>query len=162
MLQENESTIRLKEVRTLSVKRNLSLLQSDAHWNPPHQINHMWTLIVISYSTPYEAHLKNQKVTFFKKEKNVLKSQKVFFQTSQKLLTELRTSTKGHLTFNSYSFSFHGGLCNRHTSYFCAELCAQESRSFYDFQKWLLVISLHFTPFLLKQPFVFWDVLGKE
>ena len=40
-------------------------------------------------STPYETHLKNQRVDFVKKEKNAVKSQKVgFFQKSQKLLTE--------------------------------------------------------------------------
>ena len=31
------------------------------------KINHIWTLI--SYNTPYEAHLKNQRVSFVKKEK---------------------------------------------------------------------------------------------
>ena len=49
-------------------------------------MNHIWTLI--SYITPYEAHLKNQRVAFVKKEKNVMKLQKVIFQKSQKLLTE--------------------------------------------------------------------------
>ena len=35
-----------------------------------------------------EAHLKNVKVAFAKKKKNSMKSQKVTFQISQKLLTE--------------------------------------------------------------------------
>ena len=35
---------------TLSVKRNLSLLQTDTHYSPPRQSNHIWTQI--SYSTP--------------------------------------------------------------------------------------------------------------
>ena len=43
---------------------------------------------MISYNTPYEAHLKNQRVTFVKKEKNAVKSQKIIFQKSQKLFTE--------------------------------------------------------------------------
>ena len=37
----------------------------------------IWTLV--SYSTLYEAHLKNQRVAFVKKEKNVVESQKVIF-----------------------------------------------------------------------------------
>ena len=40
------------------------------------------------YSYPREPHMKNQRVAFVKKEKNVVKSQKVTFQKSQKLLTE--------------------------------------------------------------------------
>ena len=50
------------------------------------KIDHIWTLI--SYSSPYEAHLKNEKVAFVKKDKSVVKSQKVIFQRPQKLLTE--------------------------------------------------------------------------
>ena len=50
------------------------------------KINHIWTLI--SYSTPYETHLKYQRVAFVKKDKNVVKLQKVICQKSQKLLTE--------------------------------------------------------------------------
>ena len=45
----------------------------------------------VSYSTPYEAHLrrkKNQRVAFVKKENNAVKSQQVIFQQSQNLLTE--------------------------------------------------------------------------
>ena len=38
--------------------------------------NHISTLM--SYSTPYEAHLKNQRVAFVKKEKSAVESQKVF------------------------------------------------------------------------------------
>ena len=49
------------------------------------KVIHIWTLI--SYCTPYEAHLKNQRVAFVKKEKN-LKLQKVIFYKSQELLTE--------------------------------------------------------------------------
>ena len=41
------------------------------------KINQNFTLI--SHSTPYESHLKNQKVNFAKKEKNAVKSQKVIF-----------------------------------------------------------------------------------
>ena len=56
------------------------------------KISQIWTHT--SVSSPYEAHLKNQKVAFDKKEKNVVKSQKViFFFKSQKC--SLRTSTNG-------------------------------------------------------------------
>ena len=50
------------------------------------KINHIYTQI--GYSSPYEAHLKNKTVAFAKKEKNAMKSQKVTFQKSQKLLAE--------------------------------------------------------------------------
>ena len=49
-------------------------------------MNHIWTQI--SWITPYEAHLKNRRDAFVKKEKNEGKSQKVSFQKSQKLLAE--------------------------------------------------------------------------
>ena len=51
------------------------------------KINQIWTLV--SYSTPDEAHLKNQKVAFVKNKKDAVTSQKVFFFCkSQKLITE--------------------------------------------------------------------------
>ena len=51
------------------------------------KINHViWKQIC--YSSPYEAHLKNQRVAFAKKEKDAMNSQKVIFQKSQKLLRE--------------------------------------------------------------------------
>ena len=52
-----------------------------------------------------------------KKEKNAMKSQRSLFKNHRNC--SLRTSTKGRLfrTFNSYSFNFKGGLCNRRTGY---------------------------------------------
>ena len=50
------------------------------------KINHIWTQI--SYNSPREAHLKNQRIAFVKKEKNPVKSPRLIFQKSQKLLTE--------------------------------------------------------------------------
>ena len=49
-------------------------------------MNHISTQI--SHSTPPVAYLKNSKVAFVEKEKYAVKSQKVIFQKSQKLLTE--------------------------------------------------------------------------
>ena len=75
-----------QDQNTLSVKRNLSLLQSDTKIHHI-KMNHIWTLI--SHSNPYEAYPKNQRVAFVKKEKNVVKSQEVIFVfKSQNLLTE--------------------------------------------------------------------------
>ena len=67
--------------------------------------------ISISYSSPYEAHLKNPKFAFVKKEKKAVKSQEIIFQNHRNC--SLRTSRKGRLfrTFNSYiqySFSVEG------------------------------------------------------
>ena len=74
-------------------------------------MNHIWTQI--SYNPPHEAHLKNQRIAFVKKEKNAMKSQRVIFQKSQKLLAENLRKGRLFRTFNSYSFNFKGGLCNR-------------------------------------------------
>ena len=49
------------------------------------KINQIWSLI--SYSTPCEAHLKNQRVAFVKKEKMRWYC-KFIIQKSHKLLTE--------------------------------------------------------------------------
>ena len=43
----------------------------------------IFTYLHIYYSSPYEAHLKNLKVAFAKKDKNAMKLQRVTFQTSQ-------------------------------------------------------------------------------
>ena len=108
------------------------------------KMNHIWTQK--GYSSPHEAHLKkkNQRVAIVKKEKNAVKLQKVIFQKSQNC--SLRTSTKGRLlrTFNRYSFSFKGGLCNRRTvlAIVRTKLCAREASSFWDFWK---VTSCDFT-----------------
>ena len=50
------------------------------------KVNHIWT--EITYYSSHDAHLKNQRVAFVKKEKNAVKSQKVFKKKSQNLLAE--------------------------------------------------------------------------
>ena len=77
----------------------------------------------------------------------------------------LRTSTKGRLfrTFNSYSLNFNGRLCMRRTGFCpCWAPCPKGEQFLWFVEKRPCAISLHFTPFWLKQTFVFWDVLGKE
>ena len=66
-------------------------------------MNHIWTQI--SYCSSHEAHLKNQRVAFVKKEKSAMKLQKVIFQKSQKLLAEnlherprIQFQRRGHVT----------------------------------------------------------------
>ena len=49
-------------------------------------MNHIWTQI--SYSSPHEAHLKNQRVGFVKQEEKLVKLQKVTLKKSQKLLAD--------------------------------------------------------------------------
>ena len=75
---------------TLSVKRirYLSLLQSDRSLKSAASqlIIIIWTEIL--YNSPHEAHLKNQRIAFVKKDKYPEKSQRVIFQKSQKLLAE--------------------------------------------------------------------------
>ena len=57
------------------------------------KMNHNWTQI--SYSTPYQAHLKNQMFDWVKRERHKVISQEVIFQNSQKLLaSRARGSTR--------------------------------------------------------------------
>ena len=104
-----------------------------------------------------------------KKEENAVKLQKIIFENHGNY--SMRTSTKGRpfRTFNSYSFIFNGELCMKPPYHIHGMSCvhtklsAREASSFCDFWKKLhLSISLHFIPFLFKQTFVFWDVLGND
>ena len=70
----------------------------------------------------------------------MVKSRKVIFRKSQKLLTERAMSELhgGSLfrTFNSYSFNFSSGLRTRRIPAFvCFELPAREASSFCEFLK---------------------------
>ena len=90
----------------------------------------------------------NRKRSFFKNHRNC----------------SLRTSMKGRLfkTFNSYSFNFIGGLCNRRTGYYLCRALWPGDKQFLWF---FLSDLLRFHPILLfwlDQTLFFWDVLGKE
>ena len=75
----------------------------------------IWTQI--SYSSPREAHLKSQGLVLSKRRKMRWNCRRSFFKNHRNC--SLRISTKGLLirTFNSYSFNFKVGLCNRRTGY---------------------------------------------
>ena len=86
---------------TLSVKRNLSLLQSDIHRNPLHQNDSYLdtdqvNLCLISTS-------KKQKFTSIKEEINAMKSQEVNFQKSQKLLASRAGSSKQTIAHTAFT-----------------------------------------------------------
>ena len=122
-------------VHTLSVKRNLSLLQSDAHI----KINQIWTQR--SYSSPHEAHLKNPRVAFIKKKKNTVKLQRLFFKNHRNC--SLRTSYSEH-SIAIHSISKKGGLCNRRTGYCpCRDPCPGGEQFLFFY--WPLAISPYFT-----------------
>ena len=105
---------------------------------------------------------KIKKVAFAKKEKNAMKLQKVTFQKSQKLFAENLAKGRLFRTFNSYSFNFKGGLCNRRTGYIVhTELLAWEVSSFCDFWKMTCDFTLFYS-FLTKENIIFLDMLGKE
>ena len=80
----------------------------------------------------------NRKRSFFKNHRNCL----------------LRTSTKGCLfrTFNSYSFSFKGGLYNRRTGYYP---CPGGEQFLWFLKNDLLRLQLILLIFWLEQTFVF-------
>ena len=111
------------------------LITSSGRRSLKSKMNHIWTLII--HNTPHEAHLKIQRVTYVKNEKMRWNCKRSFLKNHRNC--SLRTSTKGCLFFHSVSVAF---------------VCAWEASSFSDFCK-PLAISLHFTPFWLKQTFVF-------
>ena len=106
---------------------------------------------------PYEAHLKNLKVALAKKEKNMMKSQKVTFQKSQKLLAENLREGRLFRTFLSKSGFVTAALAIVRT-----ELCAREASSFCAFWKITFCDFTLFYSFLTKANIIFLDVLGKE
>ena len=95
---------------------------------------------------------EKHKIFSCQKEKNVVKSRKVIFRKSQKLLTERALSELhgGSLfrTFNSYSFNFNGGL--RKTPYrLLSASNSQPERQAVSviFKNLPLAISSHLSPF---------------
>ena len=79
-------------------------------------MNFIWTQIRHIYLSLLSTS-KKQRCACVKRRKNVVKSHKVIFQKSQKLLTENLHRKPLFRTFNSYSINFNGGLCNRHTGF---------------------------------------------
>ena len=83
------------------------------------KLNNIWTQR--SFNTPYLEYLKNTRFSPVKKKKNMVKSRKVIFRKSQKLLTKRALSELhgGSLfrTFTSYSFNFNSGLRTRRTCF---------------------------------------------
>ena len=125
------------------------------------KINHIKAQI--SYDSPYEAHLKNQRVAFAKTEKYAMNRRGSFVKNQRKC--SLRISTKGRLfrTFNGYSFNFNGGFRNRRILAFVrADLRAREVSSFCDFWKITFCDFTLFYYFLTKANVVYFPVLGKE
>ena len=97
-------------------------------------MNHLWTQI--SYSTPYEAHLKTKGCMCQKRRKLQWNCKGSFFITESAEWAPRKTAYSEHL---SYSFSINGGLsCNRHTG--CDVHHARET-SFCDF--WKMTLQVH-------------------
>ena len=87
----------------------------------------------MSYSTPYEAHLKHRRVAFVKQEKNAVKSQKMHFQNPQKV------ACSGHsIAIHSISMA---GYVTAVLTFVHAKLCAREASSI------LKMTSCNFTAF---------------
>ena len=85
----------------LSVKRNLSLLQSDIHWNPKHQNDSY--LDTDSVNLSLISTSKKIKFTSMKVEINAMKSQEVNFQKSQKLLASRAGSSKQTIALTAFT-----------------------------------------------------------
>ena len=108
--------------------------------------------------------MKNLKITFAIKEKNVMKFLNVTFQKSQKLLAE---NLRERLPIQNISIAIHSiskaGYCNRHTGYCSYRAPCPGGEQFLWFLKHDL-LRFYFILFCLdssKHNF-FLDVLGKE
>ena len=113
-------------------------------------------LTQISYSYSYWAHLKKQRFAWVKKEKNVMKSQEVSFEKSQKLLT----SRAGNSPQTKPIQRLHNPPLNWMNSYWNVlnrlPLWSSLGEQFLWFSKNdLFAISPHFSPVWYKQSFVF-------
>ena len=126
------------------------------------KINHIW--IQISYSSPYEAYLKVQKVVCVKTEKIAVKFiTKGYFQKSQKLLTQKATFSEHPLAIHSISIvgcvlNSLTGFCLSHTPSPVQKItviiiCRQAVSVIFKILP--CAISLHFSPFRHKLTFVF-------
>ena len=146
-----------KKVHTERQKKLITSLERCSLKSTAIKNNHIWTQI--RYSTHYEAHLKNQRDAFVKKEKSVVKSLKVILQKSQKVLAENRYDRPPiqniqypqSFNINDELFYCRTGYCP--VQYMYSELGRQAVSVI--FEKWPFVVLLHFNPFWLKQTFVF-------
>ena len=84
----------LRNWNKLSVKRNLSLLQSDIHWNLLHQIQNDSYLDTDWVNLSLISTSKKIKFTSMKVEINAMKSQEVNMKKSQKMLASRARSSK--------------------------------------------------------------------
>ena len=110
--------------------------------------------------------MKNLKITFAIKEKNVMKLLKVTFQKSQKLLAEnLRERPPiQNISITAIHSISKAGYCNRRTGYILSvyELRAREASSFCDFWNMTSCDFTLFYSFFTQANVIFLDVLGKE
>ena len=91
------------------------------------KLNNIWTQR--SFFTPYLEYLKNTRFSPVKKKKNMVKSRKVIFRKSQKLLTEAAYSEHSR-AIHSISIA---GYVHAVPAFVCFELPALEASSFCDF-----------------------------
>ena len=82
------------------------------------KLSHFW--IQISYCSPYEAHLKKQRVVCVKKKKIAVKLKRIIFKDHTNCsLSKLHERNFFLETFNTYSFNFNGGLCKALLAFVC-------------------------------------------
>ena len=98
-----------------------------------------------------------------KKENNAVKSQKEIFWKSQKLLTKRAQQRQPiqNISIAIHSISMAGYVTT--VLAFAAVNSQPRARAVsVSFENWPLAISPYFSPFWLKQTFVFLDVLHKD
>ena len=107
------------------------------------KINHIWAQI--SFNTSVIRISEKHKIFSQQKGENAVKSRKVIFRKSQKLLT---SELHGIKTFKSYSFNFNGGLRKHRMGYCLLRTPSPRGKQFLWFLKTDLLrfhpIYLHF------------------
>ena len=115
---------------TLSVKRKKLITSSEQH-SLQSTASKLIIFRHISYSSPYEAHLQDWNVAFAKKEKNVMKSQKITLKKSQK--------PPQKAAYSEHSIAFHSiskaGYVTAALAIVHTQLRAREASGFCDFWK---------------------------
>ena len=132
--------------------KETSLLQNDAHKDPRHQNQSYLDTDIKSYSSPYEAHLKNQRLLLSKERKCGDVANGNFSKNHRNCLWE----PPWKATYSEHSIAIHSiskaGYATAVLFVVHEELRAREVSSFCDFWKFTSCdfnFNLNFTLFLL-------------
>ena len=144
---------------TLSVKRNLSLLQGDASLKiHAIKINNVWTQI--SFNTPLiRISEKTQDFLPSKRSKMRLNHERSFFENHRNCSPSEHWASSTEAAYSEHSIAIHSismaGYVNAVRAIVCFKLPAREASSFCDFWKLTSCDFIAFIPSLIEVNFCF-------